>query len=470
MLLAHRHALLASALVVTGLAGLAGSAGGCADNGPPGPQGPQGPTGPRGPGPAGAALVGVSPSTIYTGRTTRVVVSGVNASFDDSWTVDIPLAGITTKLVQVASPDALVVDVTVPVDSVPQVRDVTASTTNTGLMLAGGITVAPPIATSFRGPITRGSVVALHLAELDPTTPILPGSGIGAAPLSVMEVLPWTFKNTGGRDLDGLVLIRGDAVLGQAGMLVDRTGDGAADDIQPDAFNVADAVPVNLTDQPTAGQLTTDQPSWYTLGLQLNRLATLKLTNTAGSFDPRMLVVGPGGGADNVLAFGGAQVSFCTPAEGTNDLVIFDANGTPSPGAGFTVTLTQTDCSHTMELEPNDDLNSANDVGPLPAAVDARFDDPDDVDVYTVKLADPTALVVETGPGMGGNVVDTTVEVIGVQQPTGEDAANDDAEVGRTPLSRVTTRTLDAGTYVIVVRMARGRSGAYTLLVRPAGT
>src|SRR5262245_45434853 len=90
--------------------------GGCADAGPPGPQGPQGPRGPRGPGPTDAALVSVTPSQIFTGRTTTVVLSGVNTTFDDSWTVDVPLGGITSQLVGVASPDALVAEITVPVD------------------------------------------------------------------------------------------------------------------------------------------------------------------------------------------------------------------------------------------------------------------------------------------------------------------------------------------------------------------
>jgi hypothetical protein len=169
------------------VAGVVGGFAACGGNtGPAGPQGPTGASGQTGMngenGEAGApgsfdgaiasSISGVTPDRAFLARTADVSISGYGTNWSKSTKVDFG-KDITVNKVTVASPTALVVNITTAKTATMGVRDVKVTDGSTTDTFAGAFSVMSPIAvSSMQGTVAQGSSVLVNLQVVDTSIPL----------------------------------------------------------------------------------------------------------------------------------------------------------------------------------------------------------------------------------------------------------------------------------------------------------
>jgi hypothetical protein len=170
-------------LVVLGVLGMAGVVGACGG----GSQGPAGQTGPAGsngvdgvngeagpPGsstPANPSVSGVTPPQAFLARTVDVSISGYGTSWSSATTVDFG-TGVKVNKITVASPTALVVNITTATTATTGARDVTVTDGTNKETFKGAFQLLAPISWAFQGTVAQGSLVLATATVLDTTTPL----------------------------------------------------------------------------------------------------------------------------------------------------------------------------------------------------------------------------------------------------------------------------------------------------------
>ncbi len=142
----------------------------CGSSGTQGPAGAEGPPGPAGTGTATASVSGVIPSHAFLARKAEVTLSG----FGTNWTKDTKVdfgPDVTVDNVQVASPTALVVSITIGKAAAAGPRDVSVTDGSTKIVYASGFRVDSPIAAKTIGTAAQGSIFLLHVDNKDLATP-----------------------------------------------------------------------------------------------------------------------------------------------------------------------------------------------------------------------------------------------------------------------------------------------------------
>lgn len=142
--------------------------------GPAGPQGAQGDPGPAGPagsnGTTTASVSGVTPDHVFLARNAEVTISGFGTNWSAASTVDFG-AGITVKKLTVASPTALVADITIDKAAAMGPRDVTVNDAGGKTTYTNGFKVISPISLTFQGTLAQGSILLAHVKDLDVDNP-----------------------------------------------------------------------------------------------------------------------------------------------------------------------------------------------------------------------------------------------------------------------------------------------------------
>jgi hypothetical protein len=159
------------------------SAAGCSGSGSQGPQdkpgeaGPPGPPGPRGPGVDGGTGVapsvsGITPASIFLARRgVEVHISGSGTNWTPSATTVDFGADITVDKITVASPTALVVQLTVDSTAALGPRDVNVKDAANTETYKAAFSVLSPIAVTVQGNVAPGGLALANVTVLDTSTP-----------------------------------------------------------------------------------------------------------------------------------------------------------------------------------------------------------------------------------------------------------------------------------------------------------
>jgi hypothetical protein len=138
----------------------------CTACGTPGPTGPQGPAGTGTP-----SINEVSPLKAFLGRKVEVAISGNGTAWTAATTASFG-PDITVDKLVLASPTALVAQVTIAQTAATGPRDVTVTEAGSTLTLGQAFHVDPPIAyETTGGTLAQGSVIFSKVQLLDLTTP-----------------------------------------------------------------------------------------------------------------------------------------------------------------------------------------------------------------------------------------------------------------------------------------------------------
>jgi hypothetical protein len=127
----------------------------------------------------GAALSGIAPASGFVARTARVQISGDGTAWSDGVRVSFG-QGVTVDAVAVASPSALLVDLTIDADATVGTRDVTVSEGGASHLLAGGFAVESPIDVIVDGTLAQGSLAFVTIRNRDQEHPFdVTNDGLG---------------------------------------------------------------------------------------------------------------------------------------------------------------------------------------------------------------------------------------------------------------------------------------------------
>jgi hypothetical protein len=152
-----------------GPAGPAGPAGSTGSNGTDGANGEAGPPGPAAT--ANPSVSGVEPPRSFLARNAEVTISGYGTSWSSTTTVDFG-AGITVNKITVASPTALVAQITTSNTAATGPRDVTVHDGSTMEVFKGAFQVLSPIAVTTVDSLAQGGIAVLTFQVLDVSTPL----------------------------------------------------------------------------------------------------------------------------------------------------------------------------------------------------------------------------------------------------------------------------------------------------------
>jgi hypothetical protein len=167
-------------LGVLGMVGIVGACGGSGSQGPAGQAGPAGSNGMNGeagaPGASGSATVnpslsGITPERTFLSRTIDVTISGYGTNWSSTTTVDFG-TDITVNKLTVASPTALVANITTTQTASVGPRDVNVKDGSNTETYKGAFEVLSPLSVTFQGNVSQGGNVIATLKVLDTSTPL----------------------------------------------------------------------------------------------------------------------------------------------------------------------------------------------------------------------------------------------------------------------------------------------------------
>ncbi len=451
----------ASAAMVMGCVGDAGPAG---SKGDPGAKGE-----PGDPATAGApTLSSVIPVSAFLARTIDVTISGNGTRWTDKTTADFG-PKIKVNAIVVASPTALVANITVDAGATLGARDIKVSGDGADLVYKGAFGVRSPLDLTIDGKTAQGSVYYVRARGLDFTTPFdttFTGDGF---------FTPLVFTN--------ISVSQAAGVYGEVSNVTDYVADfrfvtdvdttpgpqdfwiqsGPAKDFvdfpAPAAYAVEARKPTALVaGTPAAFQV--DQPADSALFIYApadvsTRIVDIDLSSTDADAFPAAYFLPKSGKFNELFAAGSAK----TIATTTSDPIYLIAlDGSPSY-AGYTgkITLAETPAASGVEKEPNDSKNLAMNIGALApphVMLAASLSDETDVDWYavTVGAADVGKSIRAQTTGFDP-LTDTVIDIFEVQGnslvsigPNGEPSSDSGYldELTSTPAA-------SAGTYFVKV-------------------
>jgi len=308
---------LTMALAVLALMSGLGCKGDKGDKGEPGAAGAAGAAGTQGtkgdPGTDAVAtpsISGITPDSVYIGRTVDLTISGYGTSWTADATVTFSDAKITVNHVTAGSPTGLVVNVTIAPDDTPNTSDVTVTegsdvTTYTGVFqVRSSLEVSIPSGASG---VQQGGFATIHLRMLDTSTPF-------DANTAAVTVTPPT--GTGGdvtagqpsvTDFGADVQVLADVFAPTGSASVDiQSGSGAdlVDSQHANAFSVVPRTPQAITSGTAAtGQIqTTDDTALLSIAPTDNSLAFLQVRPTSADGEIATYVLPKSGKYADIVA------------------------------------------------------------------------------------------------------------------------------------------------------------------------
>lgn len=349
--------------VVLGVLGMAGVVVACG-SGSQGPAGPAGAAGMNGtdgtngeagpPGPAGSASVtpsvsGVIPPQMFLARTVDVTVSGYGTNWSSATTLDFG-ANITVNKITVASPTALVANVTSTAAAATGPRNVTVHDGSNTETYTGAFQVLSPVELAFQGNVSQGGNVVASLKVLDLSTPldtttdangaysnlaITVGSGITA---SIISAADYTATLELLIDVSATAAVSDfDLVSGPAGMTaVD------VDFPAPKAVNVAAVTPMALTAGTAAtGSIAAAYDTSvysFTPSSASQTILDFSISTTSSTATPGLFLLPSNGKWANIITYAqsqGAAATFSYVATQTTPLypIVWDNSGATGPFA-----------------------------------------------------------------------------------------------------------------------------------------
>jgi len=408
-------------------------------DGAPGQQGPQGQPGPAGSG-AGSdpSVSAVTPGHAFLARKLDVTVSGFGTKWSASTTLDFG-PGIKVGTITVASPTALVAQITIDKSATPGPRDVTVVDGSSKEVYKGAFKLDLPAVLSVQGTMAQGSIVAMHATGKDLSTPFdTTSTGDGL-------FTPITFTNLDVTAPAGINVSIGNATLYGVDMtaLIDVTAAAMAHDLTitsgpagdpgddlfpvPGGMTIAARTPTTLT-AGTAANGTVAKPYesflyQFTPGASLG-IVDFAATATDPNASPKVVILPKSGKFSDLVVFAATPTLVTTSAD-PYYAIYWDNTGTTG---AFKVTANATAAVGLAETEPNNTTGTAQVAASLPFVLqNASLASATDVDwiKYTATTNDVgKKFHVQTVPG--DPKTDTVVDVFKSDGTTSLGGPSDD--------------------------------------------
>lgn len=368
----------------------------------PGPRGPvseeegeeggEGPEGPQGPGTdvePSPALSTCFPGVLYLGHATTLTVSGD----DTAWIagdVDLELGGgVSVDELLVASPTALVADVSVDLDAEPGDVEVVVTGAGSELSLVSGVEVLPSIVLQAEaGAVANGSSFLLDLALPDVSAPVDPTrvtveipDAEGLSP-RIVSASPYAVRVRVDADVF--------ADVGAFDLVLHSGGEGVETSSRaPSGLSVAQRAPETL--DLLAMPVDVDAPGAAGSHLYAftppDPLAEVKLdlvvSGGSGLGEPRMIVIPPSGLLQDPVA-SGITATFLPQGDDPYFVLVIDETGADDYVYDLVATVT---AAAPTESEPNDVCGGPGDVvSAFPTSFVASLADEGDEDWFQIDL------------------------------------------------------------------------------------
>ncbi len=397
-------------------------------SGDPGVPGAKGDPGDKG-GTGTPSLSAVVPTSVFLARTLDVTLSGSNLAWADGVKADFGEKILVNKLT-VASPTALVANITVAPDAATGPRDIKVADAASELVYKGAFAVASPLKVEVTGTSAQGSIFLVRARGLDFATPfdltqagsifsptypnitLVPSPGSEAA---VAKVAAYTVDYQVFVDVNAATSpIKADILSGPNEDLVEFPA--------PAAYTIAPRPATPIT--PGTTKISLNFPGDSVLLSFVPSSASLRIIDvSSNTSDVNATPAGyflPSSGkfADKFALATGA--TFASSAASTYYAVYADYYG--YGGYDLNVKVTETSAQGGVEKEPNDSTNLAttNGAAALPwVTQSAKLKDSADEDWYAVTIAAADvgqAIQVQTS-GLDP-LTDTVVDIFEVQGNT----------------------------------------------------
>lgn len=319
-----------------------------------------------------SSVSGVFPSSAFLGRQARIEISG------DVTTWDAPTVsfgeGVTVDAVNVASPTALFVDVTIAPTAAAGLRTVTVTDGGEMLELKDAFELEAPLDIKVKGTLAQGSVVALTINNRDFETPFdtsFTGDGFfeplvfvgvsltapDGSQVFVDDVQPYSIAATALVDIDAVPgpfsVVSGVAVEEQI------TSPGGVFDVAPRTATAITGATMGMATAPLSTELyeftATGSPS----------LLQVSITAQNPSAAPGVIVLGPSGSFDEIIAY---SDDVDAPVGG-GKVYLIPWDNTGAAGYSFTVTPASAAMTTATEAAANDSAATAQVAGAMPFAL-----------------------------------------------------------------------------------------------------
>ena len=351
-------------LLMLGVLGMAGIVGACGSGGQ-GPAGPAGAAGTNGtdgangeagaPGAAGSSapanpsLSGITPPRTFLARSAEITISGYGTSWSSATTVDFG-AGVTVNKLTVASPTAIIANITTTKAAAVGARDVTVKDGATTETYKGAFQVISPIAATFLGSIAQGALAEITFQVIDTSTPLDTTSTTdpltGAVTYTNLAVtLPAGVTNqaiTAASDFGATMIVSVDvdakAATGDLDLVSGPAGATTNLDFpMPAALKIAARTPTALVSGTAAtGSTATAYDSAlysFTPGAATT-IVDFSASSTSAAVTPRFALLPSSGHFADLIGYGAAQ-TLVTSAAQPSYAVYWDNSGNKGP---FSVT------------------------------------------------------------------------------------------------------------------------------------
>lgn len=419
-----RNLSVATSFVCAG-ALLLGCSGGDGSTGPAGPAGPEGQDGQDGQDGTGTpSISAVIPNQAFLARTMDVTISGYGTAWDGDTTVDFG-SGVTVNELTVASPTALVANITVESSADMGVRDVNVSGAGDPLVYAQAFAVDSPIGgVSLEGSAAEGSILFADIQNIDVAHPFdttTEGDGF-FTPLTFPNMdfvsapgISHELNGVSSYSLQLLLLVDVGVPAGDKRIdVVSGPSDNQTHFPHPSAFGLEARTPTAIS----LGQDTIDSVAgaYESAVFSLDTGAGAKMVDlsvSAASGAPQFALLPESGSFQEMISWGSAGQILSGDVAETYYLVFWDNSG--ESGYDFTISSTYLDIADTLiEAEPNNDTGNAQIASGVPVLFSsAQIDTLGDEDwiAITAAAGDVGSQVhVVTMPGDG--YCDTVVEVL----------------------------------------------------------
>ena len=423
----------------------------CGGEVPIGEQGPPGPEGPAGTGTPGTpSISAVIPGMVFLGRDNSITVSGFGTEWTDATTLDFG-DGMSVTGLSVASPTALVANVTTTQTAALGPRDVTVSDGENSLSYLNSFSVVAPLdVTGTVGSVAQGSIIQVHAEQRDVTTPfdnatdtdgnypnlVIAGPG---TPGIVSSATPFS--------VDGLLLFDVNAATGPLTVGVQSGQATAITSVHPDAVDVqartaqvlaaGSNTPANVA-QPLESHL-------YEISIPANDVGHVVATSSNPNAVPNFIVLDSTGSFANIVNISADWQHKAGSAAEKYYIIYWDNSGTAGYNYDIDYSVIPSD-----DIEPNDTCATAQTVASLPAAMSfMALSSGTDEDWFKISVGAADVgqhIVVKTSPGDADT--DAYVEVFESDCTTSFGGPSADVDYHENHMTPVTTA---AGDYYIKV-------------------
>ena len=466
-------ALGACLAFAAGCSGSDGADGKNGTNGAPGDTGPAGDPGTPGQNATSSPSVSaVTPYRVFLDRTKTITISG----FGTEWTTDdTPTVSfgdnITVDSVTVASPTALVVNISVDSDATVGARDVTVTAGSDSLTYATGFMVESPLTLNLSGTAAQGSIIVADAMNRDVENPFDTthvGDGLFSDIVYTnvqVSALAGIAGQVGTVDVFGVGLVLFadvDAAAGAKDLEIISGPDGnqtrfpypAAFDLEArtaEAMTVGTPATGNIADMFGSALYQLDGSTASA------QYVTLEASSGESDSQPAFILLPASGHFADMIGFSAATHMFTEPTGSTFYVVYWDNTG--AFGYDYELATTAMDVTLGTDAEPNNAIAQAIEATAMPFALSGATlpsDTDEDWIKYEATAADVgKAFHIVTMAGDPG--CDTVVAAYGTDGTTllGDESVNSDYHE-----DHMSAGIPAAGTYYI--RVSADQTGWYS--------